>query len=113
MPAFVLSLPIRAFYLEPGSVRAAHVATRRAFRNHALETEVIAVRKQHLAVGESIYLAHERDPRLVAKPAQITLALGQRQLAQINAILMQQIEDHEHELRLIGFPRPHRGPYAP
>jgi hypothetical protein len=48
-----------------------------------------------------------RNARLAAKPAEIALALGERQAAQIDAVLMQQIEHEDRQLRFVRLAHAH------
>ena len=59
--------------------------------------------------GKRLDPAHEGQPRLDAQSMEIELALDQRQAAQVNAILMQQIERHEHQLAFVRVAGAHLG----
>ena len=59
--------------------------------------------------GKRLDPAHEGQPRLDAQSMEIKLALDQRQAAQVNAILMQQIERHEHQLAFVRVAGAHLG----
>ena len=65
--------------------------------------------KQDLSIGKRLDPAHEGHPRLDAQSMEIELALDQRQAAQVNAILMQQIERHEHQLAFVRVAGAHLG----
>jgi len=76
-------------------------------QHDAFKPELGDVREQCGAIEERFYLAHEWHVRLAAKPVQIMLALAQGRTAQINAVLMQQVEHHKDQLRSIRPARAH------
>ena len=60
-------------------------------------------------MGNVSHLFRNGSLRLAAKSGEIALALDQRQAAQVNAILMQQIERHEHQLAFVRVAGAHLG----
>jgi len=71
------------------------------------KAELFAMVEQDRAVGIRLDLVQIGHPRLAAEPMQIALALGKRQPAQIDAILVQQIEGQKHQLALVRMARAH------
>ena len=58
---------------------------------------------------ESFDQAHERHAGLAAQPVEVPLALTEGQGPEIDAILVQQVVNHENQLRLLGPARAHFG----
>jgi hypothetical protein len=103
----VFALPTGAFNLDPGLAWAPDVGTVEALGHDALEPEFGAMLEQELAVGERLDLAHEGHAPRTAQPAEVPLALGKGQGPEVHAIVVQQVERHDNQVRLAGPPRTH------
>jgi hypothetical protein len=65
------------------------------------------VLEQNLTIGERLDPLHDREPRAFAQPIKIMLALGEREVTQIDTVLMQPVENIEQHRRFIWPARAH------
>jgi len=63
--------------------------------------------EQDRTVRKSLHMFQKWHSRFAAKPIEIALAPGQRKTTQIDAILVQQIECQQHQLRFVRILRAH------
>ena len=76
LPALgVIALPIGALDLDPVTAHPARVARVPELGNDALETELVAVVEQDLAIGKRLDLLEEWRLRLSAQPPEVAFAL--------------------------------------
>jgi len=107
VPPGIDALPTRALGLDPAAARPARVARTEALADDAFETKLVAVIEQDLAIGEGLDPLEKGHARLAAKSVQIQLALRQRQAAQLDAVLVQEIKRQEHQLEFVRRARTH------
>ena len=96
------ALPTRALHFDPIARWSARVARARRLLTMPSNPNLLQWSNRTSPSGKVSTSCGGRHPRLTAEPFEITLALGQGKAAEVDAVLMQQIEREEHQLAFVG-----------